>query len=51
MAILTFTNLALVSIGYVFWSVAYQVIYYRFFHPLAKFPGNFWGSVTRCVVL
>lgn len=47
MAILTFTNLALVSIGYVFWSVAYQVIYYRFFHPLAKFPGNFWGSVTR----
>lgn len=25
----------------------YQVVYYRFFHPLASFPGPFWGSVTR----
>lgn len=25
----------------------YQIVYYRFFHPLATFPGPFWGSVTR----
>lgn len=25
----------------------YQVVYYRLFHPLRKFPGPFWGSVTR----
>ena len=24
-----------------------QVIHYRFFHPLSKFPGPFWPSVTR----
>lgn len=26
---------------------AYQIIHYRFFHPLKAFPGPFWGSVTR----
>lgn len=25
----------------------WQIIYYRFFHPLARFPGPFWGSATR----
>lgn len=25
----------------------YQIIYYRFFHPLKDFDGPFWGSVTR----
>jgi hypothetical protein len=25
----------------------YQIIYYRFFHPLKDYPGPFWGSVTR----
>ncbi|CAK7207011.1 hypothetical protein SEUCBS139899_009819 [Sporothrix eucalyptigena] len=25
----------------------YQIVYYRYFHPLSKFPGPFWGSVTR----
>lgn len=25
----------------------YQIIYYRFFHPLKEFDGPFWGSVTR----
>ena len=24
-----------------------QVVYYRFIHPLRKFPGPFWPSVTR----
>ena len=28
-------------------SVFYQIIFYRFFHPLAVFDGPFWGSVTR----
>lgn len=27
--------------------VLYQVIHYRFFHPLSHFPGPFWASVTR----
>lgn len=27
--------------------IAYQIIYYRFIHPLAGFPGPFWASVTR----
>lgn len=38
----------------VFWGFAYfalrfiyQIVYYRFFHPLSAFPGPFWGSVTR----
>ena len=26
---------------------AYQIVYNSFFHPLAKFPGPFWGGVTR----
>lgn len=25
----------------------YQVIHYRFFHPLSNFRGPFWASVTR----
>ncbi|PQE32144.1 Cytochrome P450 protein [Rutstroemia sp. NJR-2017a WRK4] len=25
----------------------YQIVYYRFFHPLKDYPGPFWGSVTR----
>lgn len=25
----------------------YQIVYYRYFHPLSKFPGPFWGGVTR----
>ena len=27
------------------WS--YQVLHYHYFHPLSKFPGPFWGGVTR----
>lgn len=32
---------------YVLGSFAYQIIYYRFLHPLRTFPGPFWASVTR----
>ncbi|KAF9638734.1 putative cytochrome p450 protein [Lasiodiplodia theobromae] len=45
MAILS--KLILTAIAYITFKVLYQIVYYRFLHPLAKFPGNFWGSVTR----
>ncbi|CAG9973281.1 unnamed protein product [Clonostachys byssicola] len=47
MAVLTLGNLCVLPIAYLLWSIAYQVIYYRFFRPLSVFPGSFWGSVTR----
>lgn len=40
-------GLILLGIAHVVGSFVYQIVYYRFFHPLAKFPGPFWGSVTR----
>ncbi|KAI4722236.1 flavonoid 3',5'-hydroxylase [Aureobasidium sp. EXF-10727] len=45
--LLTFRNLALAILGYVIARITYQIVYYRWFHPLSKFPGPFWGSVTR----
>jgi hypothetical protein len=44
---LTVTNLLLGLIAYVALKFGWQIVYYRFFHPLAKFPGPFWASVTR----
>ncbi|KAL4806077.1 cytochrome P450 [Aspergillus unguis] len=41
------TDLVLLGIAYVAAKFAYQIVYYRFFHPLSAFPGPFWGSVTR----
>jgi hypothetical protein len=43
----TFTNAALAIVAYILYSILYQIVYYRFFHPLSKFPGPFWASVTR----
>ncbi|EXM13721.1 Cytochrome P450 superfamily [Fusarium oxysporum f. sp. vasinfectum] len=43
----SFSTIALAVAGYVMFSIIYQIVYYRFFHPLAYFPGPFWGSVTR----
>jgi hypothetical protein len=43
----TFVNVSLGFIAYLIARALYQVVYYRFFHPLSKFPGPFWGSVTR----
>ena len=37
----------LVALVYVILGALYQIVYYRFFHPLSKFPGPFWASVTR----
>lgn len=47
LSLLTFRNLILVLVGYVFIRVVHQIIHYRWFHPLSKFPGPFWASVTR----
>lgn len=47
LSLVTVTNVVLGLIAYVALKFGYQIIYYRFFHPLSKFPGPFWGSVTR----
>ncbi|ROT39950.1 flavonoid 3',5'-hydroxylase [Sodiomyces alkalinus F11] len=47
MALLSIANLALLGLGYIAWCAIYQIVYYRFFHPLSQFPGSFWASVTR----
>jgi hypothetical protein len=47
LSLVTVTNVILGLVAYVALKFGWQVIYYRFFSPLAKFPGPFWGSVTR----
>ena len=44
---ITFGRLCLTLLSYILLSFSYQIIYYRFFHPLSNFPGPFWASVTR----
>ncbi|RDW74279.1 cytochrome P450 [Aspergillus mulundensis] len=44
---LTLANVVLGCVAYVALKFIYQIVYYRFFHPLSVFPGPFWGSVTR----
>ncbi|KAI2790843.1 hypothetical protein POX_c03694 [Penicillium oxalicum] len=46
-SLLTVTNALLSLVAYFVLKLGYQIIYYRFFHPLAAFPGPFWASVTR----
>ncbi|KAI8624584.1 cytochrome P450 [Xylariaceae sp. FL1651] len=40
-------KLGLAALTYIICKAVYQVVYYRWFHPLSTFPGPFWGSVTR----
>lgn len=47
LSLLTVTNVLLSLIAYVTFKIVYQIVYYRFFHPLSVFPGPFWASVTR----
>ncbi|KAF2139253.1 uncharacterized protein K452DRAFT_254487 [Aplosporella prunicola CBS 121167] len=47
MGALSIGSLIFAGVGYVVLRVLYQIVYYRFLHPLAKFPGPFWASVTR----
>ncbi|MCJ1298322.1 hypothetical protein MMC08_001111 [Hypocenomyce scalaris] len=44
---LTARNGFLVAAAFLVYKVVSQLIYYRFFHPLRKFPGPFLASVTR----
>lgn len=44
---LTPLNIVLFAVSLPVLSFVYQIIYYRFFHPLRNFPGPFWASVTR----
>ena len=44
---LTPRNVAVSVLLYVVTQFVYQILYNSFFHPLAKFPGPFWGGVTR----
>ncbi|KAJ5753120.1 hypothetical protein N7520_010037 [Penicillium odoratum] len=46
-SLLTVTNISLALITYIVLKFVYQIVYYRFFHPLSAFPGPFWASVTR----
>jgi hypothetical protein len=43
----TFKNLFLVILAFISYKALAQIIYYRFFHPLRKFPGPFLASITR----
>jgi hypothetical protein len=47
LSLLTPFNIFLALVAYVLFSAIYQIVYYRFFHPLRHFPGPFWASVTR----
>ena len=40
-------RICLTVLSFIVLSFSYQIIYYRFFHPLSIFPGPFWASVTR----
>jgi len=40
-------TIVLGSIGYIVLPFLYQIIYYRYFHPLKGIPGPFWATVTR----
>ncbi|KAF2816326.1 flavonoid 3',5'-hydroxylase [Mytilinidion resinicola] len=44
---LTFGKFFLAFCAYLAFKALHQIVYYRFFHPLSKFPGPFWASVTR----
>lgn len=47
LTLLTPFNILLLSVSAIVLSFLYQIIYYRFFHPLRHFPGPFWASCTR----
>lgn len=46
-SILTPGNIILAVFAYYFLRLVIESVYYRFFHPLSKFPGPFWASISR----
>ncbi|KAL8919726.1 MAG: hypothetical protein Q9172_004839 [Xanthocarpia lactea] len=40
------TQAITISVGFIFVYALYRGVYNRFFHPLHRFPGPFWGSVS-----
>lgn len=46
-ALLSLRNILLFLLAYPVIRFLYQITYYKFFHPLSKFPGPFWASATR----
>lgn len=47
LSLITPGKIVLLVLGYYVLRFLWQIIYYRLFHPLSKFPGPFWASVTR----
>lgn len=47
LSLVTVTNVVFSIIAYVVLKFVYQIVHYRFLHPLSAFPGPFWASVTR----
>lgn len=43
----TLVYLLIGGLVYLTFRVLYQIVHYRFYHPLSQFPGPFWASVTR----
>lgn len=41
------SQVAIAILAYATLRILYQIVHYRFFHPLSAFPGPFWASVTR----
>jgi cytochrome P450 len=47
MALLSISAFCTVCAAAIIWQAVYQIVYYRYLHPLSKIPGPFWGSTTR----
>ncbi|KAJ5703679.1 P450 monooxygenase [Penicillium malachiteum] len=45
--LVTISNIFFSMMGLIVIQFLSQIVYYRLFHPLKRFPGPFWASVTR----
>lgn len=44
------SNFAALGLAYILWKALYQVVYYRYFHPLVYLPRPFLGQRHPAVV-